>query len=464
MAVEYDWVILGGTAEGQAAAQRAATYGARVAWVLQELPGLRSHLESQVAWQALSPYTMGNHTAEQLAAWQHAQQQIRLTARILTQTDAADLLRQGVDVIAEKGKLVGDRPLQIMTPTRSLSTRGLLLATGSQPSQATIPGISSVPSATPEEFLQQTSLPESVVIIGAAPSGLTLAQLLTRWGVAVTVVTMQSSLLPWEDPAITQWLQAQLQTEGVKLHLGVEVMGIAATPTGQVRVNCHDRLVIAEALVVAGKSVTNLAGIGLESWLGHDRPLLTNQFLQTHHPRIYACGSVMGGAEAPAIARHEAHLATDNGLFWNRQRINYHALPYSLPTQPEMARVGYTEPQARKRYGNAAILVTQIPWYATPKAHWYDSTVGFCKLIAHRHGPILGAHGVGPEASEWIQAIALTMQHRIPWFAIAQTATLPDSLTDILQQTAYRWECDRWQPGQWRRDWAENWFNWRRSR
>jgi hypothetical protein len=102
--------------------------------------------------------------------------------------------------------------------------------------------------------------------------------------------------------------------------------------------------------------------------------------------------------------------------------------------------------------------------YDHPQAQWRESTTGFCKLIAHRNGKILGLHGVGPEAAECAQAAAWLMELNTPWWQLAQHPTLPQSFLALLQTTSQQWERDRWQPGQWRRNWAENWFNWRRSR
>jgi pyruvate/2-oxoglutarate dehydrogenase complex dihydrolipoamide dehydrogenase (E3) component len=110
------------------------------------------------------------------------------------------------------------------------------------------------------------------------------------------------------------------------------------------------------------------------------------------------------------------------------------------------------------------VLVAHQTLYDNPKAQWLGNTSGFCKLIAHRNGRLLGVHGIGPDANEWVQTLSLLMAQKTPWWAIADAPTLPYSLTDLLRQATQQWQRDRWQPGRWRRDWAENWCNWRRSR
>ena len=462
MAVDYDLVVLGGTQAGYEAASHAAHLGARVALVLHELAGPQSTLKTLgTLWATRFPHSVVAKSRQEY--WQEALQRAALLAESLRSEAPQQLMVGGVDVIAERGQLVGKRPLKVATPSRQLTTRALLLATGSLPRLSGLPGLDSVPYKTPETLLEQEICPQSVAILGGNPMALALGQTLCRLGVAVTLVTPAATLLSQEDPDVSRWITAQLLAEGVRVHLEADGVRVA-TDDHKIAIQLPDVTVTVETLVSAVNPRPNLVGLNLENVLDSDRSLTVNSYLQTSHPRIYACGAVLGGYEMAAIARQEALIAVDNALFWNRRRIDYGAIPYDLPTQPEMARVGLTEPQARQRYSDADLLIGRQSLYDNPKAQWLESTVGFCKLIAHRNGQILGAHGVGPEAAEWVQTLALLMSQKTPWQAIAHYPTLPYSLSEILRQTTQQWERDRWQPGQWRRDWSENWFNWRRSR
>lgn len=462
MAVDYDLVVLGGTQAGYEAANHAAHLGARVALVLHELDGRRSQLQTLgTLWATRFPRNADAKSSQEY--WQWALQRATLIAENLCSDAPQQLMVQGVDVIAERGQLVGKRPLEVVTASRRLTTRALLLATGSVPRLPAIPGLDSVPYKTPATLLQQKMLPQSVAILGSSPIALALCQTLCRLGTAVTLITPAATLLNQEDPDISRWITAQLRAEGAQLHLETPVAAIA-TDNRKISLQLSDATVTVEALVVAVRPSPNLAGINLEKVLNSDQALTVNSYLQTSHPRIYACGAVLGGYEMPAIARQEAFIAVANALFWNRRQIDYGTIPYDLPTQPAMARIGLTEPQAKRRYSEADLLICRQSLYNNPKAQWLESTIGFCKLIAHRNGQILGVHGVGPEATEWVQTIALLMSQKTPWHAIANASTLPYSLSEVLRQATQQWQSDRWQPGQWRRDWAENWFNWRRSR
>ncbi|HEY9886831.1 MAG TPA: FAD-dependent oxidoreductase, partial [Candidatus Obscuribacterales bacterium] len=430
--------------EGWYAAARAAQLGARVAWVLQGLPGQRWALSLPGA----AP-PMPHHQALQRA---------QTLAEALTRDNVPQLMAQGVDVIAAQGQVVGDRPLTVTTPDRRLTARALLLATGSRAQVPVVPDLAAFQPITPAALRQQSSLPPAAVVMGGTPAGITLCQWLRRWQVPVTLIVPRAALLPAADPAVNQWLTAQLRATGVDLRVGHPVTAIAATDAA-----IQQQLKQGAALVIDAPPVPHLTGLGLEPWLPSDRPPAVNAFLQTVHPRIFACGSVLGGLDDPAIARQEAHCAVHNALFWPQQRIDYRVIPYGLATTPLLAQVGLTTPQARQRYRAAAVLVARQSWYDNPKAQWQDATVGFCQLIAHRNGQLLGVHGVGPAADEWVQTAALLMAQRTPWWQLADAATQPHTFTEILRQAAQQWAGDRWRPGRWRRDWAENWCNWRRN-
>ncbi|MDB9524883.1 NAD(P)/FAD-dependent oxidoreductase [Oscillatoria sp. CS-180] len=459
MAVDYDLIILGGTPEGYEAAEQAAQLGARVAWILNGQEGRRSPLFLETL---LLSNPQSEPSASQSSQWQRAVERAKLTADVLTQEDLQRLMVQGVDVIAETGRLVRDRPLQVKTVSRQLTARSVLLATGNVPQLFKIPGLASVPYETPSTFLHQEKLPGSVIVLGRSPAGLALCQFLRRWNSAVTLVAPQDTLLPREDPDTSRWIQAQLRAEGVRLKLGT-IIETVTYRDGSICLRLPHETISVACLVVAAPPLPNLMDVGIEKWTV-EGCLSVNAYLQTSHPRIYACGAAIGGHELAAIARQEARLAVSNALFWNRYRIDYCTIPYTLLTRPEMARVGLTEAQAKRRYSEDDLLIARQTLYDLPKAQWRRATLGFCKVIAHRSGEILGVHGVGPEAREWVQTMAVLMVRQAPWWAVAHYPTLPNSLTDILRQTVSQWERDRWHPGRWRRDWSENWFNWRRQR
>ena len=373
------------------------------------------------------------------------------------------LMAAGVDVIDGQPTLAPR--LRVQVGDRCLTPRQILLALKGTWLPPNLPGLADIPYVTPASLAQLKTLPQSLVILGSSPLALEIAQALARWGVNLTLLTPSRQLMPSEEPMVSQWIAAELGAAGVKVHLGVQPTQVTATATG-ICVQAESERWTADHLLIGTPPRPDLEALYLER-VGlqiHNGVLPVNRYLQTRHPYIYACGEGVGGYCPPVVARHEAEVAVNNALFWNRRKVDYGPLPYTLLTQPEFCRVGMTAEQAQRRYGSKAIVLYDDLLDGNPKAQSLGNPTGFCRLVTHRSGQLLGAHLVGLQASEWGQVLAIALKHRLTLQDLAQLPTLPQTLTDIVRQTAAQWEGDLWQPGQWRRDWAENWFNWRRSK
>jgi len=367
-----------------------------------------------------------------------------------------------VDVIWGKPTLAPGR--RVYVNDRCLSTRRLLVALNGEWHPPNIPGIEAVPYLTPASLTVAQALPKRLIILGGSPLVLELAQALAHWRVTITLLTPASRLLPFEEPRVSEWVAAELRAAGVRLQLRCQPTQVTVEAEG-IAVHTDTDCWIADQVMLGTAPSSPLNCLNLEA-LGvstRGNRIVVNPYLQTRHPDIYACGDAVG-SHLPAVARHEAEVAVNNALFWNRQRVCYGQLPYTLLTQPEFCRVGMTTAQAEQRYGASKVALYEQVLDPNPKAQALGNTTGFCRFVTHRNGQLLGAHMVGLQASEWGQAMAIALKHRLTVPDLANLPTAPQALTDLLQQTAGQWERDRWQPGQWRRDWAENWFNWRRSK
>ncbi|NJN21530.1 MAG: NAD(P)/FAD-dependent oxidoreductase [Leptolyngbya sp. RL_3_1] len=400
-------------------------------------------------------------------AWSRFQAIAALVTENTVPSTLSQLMAAGVDVIRGQPSLLSG--LRVQVGDRRLTPRKLLLALPGEWQPPDLPGLGETPYLTPVSLAQLKTLPQSLIILGSSPLALEIAQALARWGVAVTLITPSPQLLPSEEPSVSQWITAELTAAGVEVHLGMQPTAVTTGADGicvygesgnqgDSRRWMADRLLIGTSPrpVLAD---LNLAAVGVRL---KNQAISVNRYLQTRHPYIYACGAVLGG-DCLSVACHEAAVAVENALFWNRRPTRYDQLPYTLLTQPEFCRVGMTIAQAQQRYGPNAVNRYDAVLDGNRKAQALGNTTGFCRLVAHRRGQLLGAHLVGPQASEWGQVLAIARQHCFTLQDLAQLPTLPQTLTDLVRQAAAQWEGDRWQPGQWRRDWAENWFNWRRS-
>ncbi|WP_008311565.1 FAD-dependent oxidoreductase [Leptolyngbya sp. PCC 6406] len=484
MGVDYDLVVLGGSTAGAIAAQQAARWGARVAWVQQgngdrsshrQIQGLiwGSRWRQQAQWigqmgataqdgsETIVPSDLPSTTWG--TAWSEVQHWSSLIAALPAAPTPTDLTQLGVDILPDTGQLQPGRPLTVAVAERRLSTRRVLIALAGEPRPPAFLGETTIPYLTPAQFVSLPAPPAAVVILGSSPEGVALAQALTHWGTQVALVTPAPNVLPEEDPAVDQGVTAQLMAAGVAVYLGATPQKVAPGTDG-VQVHLQDQILHGTVLLLAtaprpSLEAVNLAAVGLT--VGR-QGLRVNRYLQTINPAIYACGSALGGYDLAAVHHYEAAVAVENALFWPRRSVDYGIVPYGLPTTPEMGRVGLTEPQARRRYG-ASVQVYTTPWDHHAPAHWRGDPTGFCKLVLHRRGLLLGAHLVGPEARELVAVLALALAQKLSIQTLATLPTLPDSLMAQVQITADQWRRDRSQPGHWQRDWGENWCHWRRS-
>jgi pyruvate/2-oxoglutarate dehydrogenase complex dihydrolipoamide dehydrogenase (E3) component len=497
MAVDYDLVVIGATPEGRFAALKAAYLKARVALVEQPL---QTHLEGTAGifhrtfthttrlyqqWQDrgflmagagtrgrgdaesdLSKLQFGEYTrafqieVESVKAW--AQE----VDKILTEQDSLSVLAAlGVDVVEGSGEFCRLPHLAFVVGNRKLRSRTYLMATGSQVAIPAIEGLSQVGCLSARDFWQSASLNDldAIAIVGGSPAGIQLAQNLRHLGKRVTLIVENSFLLPQEDLEVIKLVQAQLEADGVEILWQSPVTQVKQIE-GKKWLQAGNRAIEVDEIAIATPPVPNVAGLNLEG-AGvqiNSTGILLNARLQTTNPRIYACGSVAGGYALSHLAQYEANLALKNALFLPIFKADYRYIPWVLLTHPQLARVGMTEAQARRRCGKE-VRVVQRYFKTVAQAQVLGETTGFCKLVVRDNGTILGAHLVGAEAAELIGAIALAMKHNIKVGELANFLTPSLTLSEILQQTALEWHYQQLQDNKSLQNFLESLFIWRRN-
>ncbi len=461
MTVDYDGVILGGTVQGRVAAALAAREGARIALV--EPPGA---VDRQLRRQLL----VAGLAQEANLSWSQLKGHIDALGAIAYPHLHLDYLASsGVDVISEAGQFSPRPQLAVTTATRRLRSRSYLLAPGTQITPPEIPGLAATAYLTLDTLIDLDILPESTLVLGRSGGAITLAQDLARRGIRTTLVSRGDSLLPTEDADISAFVAALLEAAGVTLCLGAQIGAIAQKDGYTITLSDGSVLTGAVLIVATAPQAEveglNLGSLGIRPRLVHGRAtaLPVDDRLGTAHRRVFACGPALGGYWADATDQGDVAIALRNALYLPWRQFSWLNRPAQLHTSPEFARLGLTATQARRWYGSEATVV-QVPFGHTLKAHWGDDITGFCRWLVHRNGQLLGAQICGPGASELMQVVALAVQQQIPLQQIDRLPALPHSLATLLPLLVDEWQRQRWQPGTWRRDWAENWFNWRRSR
>ena len=186
-----------------------------------------------------------------------------------------------------------------------------------------------------------------------------------------------------------------------------------------------------------------------------------NHKLQTTNPCIYACGDVIGGYQFTHVASYEAVVVLTNTLFFPISKVNYRVIPWATFTDPELARVGLTEQQAKEQYGEDVYVLKQ-PFASVDRALAEAKPQGFAKIITRGNGEILGAHLVGSSAGELIHEIVLAMSHRLKVSALTGIHIYP-TLSEVNSKAALLLKKQQYASNKWQQTILERFFNWRRS-
>lgn len=448
MAVDYDLVVIGDSPEGVYAAIAAANLKARVALVEQPL---EKHSRGTEAYGHTLAYAArlwkewhsglfeGNsdtaHPLARVKSWAEA-----VSVNLALENSAAFLAASGVDVVSGGGEFCRLPEQGFVVGSRRLRSRRYLIATGSRPWVPPIEGLKETGYWDGSFWQDCPASAHTLIIIGGNPTSVTLAQSLQRLGKQIVLVVADKRLLPHEDQEAAQLIHAQLEAEGVRIFTASPVLQVKQIDA-QKWVQAGNQAIEADEIVLTTRQPDleglNLAGVGVK-WV--QQGVVVNRYLQTTNPRIYACGAVLGGYPFAHIAQAEARVALKNALFLPLTAIDYRFLPWAILSDPQLARVGLTEAQARSRYSDA--LVVRQSFKSVTQTQIRDQTTGLGKLIVLPSGEILGAHIVGVDAGELIGAIALAMEHRVKLQGLSQCYP-SGTLSEMISQTAVQWQRDR---------------------
>ena len=458
--VDYDTVIVGGSLQAREAAATAARQGARVA-LAEPLGLVEEGLYGQLLVRHLAHLHGGGGAS---LTWDACCRYVQRTVEVAyPQWTQAALAVQGVDVLPAGGRFSPGFPLTWTTGQRQLRSRGVILAPAVESHLPPIPGLAERAYLSLDRLTAVSQLPPRLIILGRRPLAIALAQGLAHLGTLVTLVTRGDRLLPEEDSDISGFVETLVRAAGVDLRLGASVLEITGSDLLTVHLQDHPPLV-GDRLLVATLPRPHLAPLNLEAvGISTEVPYLAvDHHLNTVHPRVFACGPGLGGYWSEVSDHQDVAIALHNTLYLPRHSLRWHHRAALLPTWPPLGRIGITATQARAWYG-PAVTVLQVPYSSLASAHLSGHTTGFCRWVVHRDGQLLGAQVCGPGADQILATLVTTLQHQLSLKDLAQLPRLPYGCSEVLNQLVEAWQRQRWQPGQWRRDWAENWFNWRRS-
>ena len=354
----------------------------------------------------------------------------------------------GVDVVEGYGKVVDPWTVEIARKdgvTQRLTTRGIVIAAGAEPFVPPIPGLEQSDYLTSDTmwdaFAKMERAPDRIAVLGGGPIGCELSQALARLGSRVTQVEMAERVLGREDDEVSALAQASLEASGVEVLTGHRA---ARVEPGRLIADRDDSEVAIEfdVLIVAVGRAARLTGYGLED-IGIDttKTVVTDDFLATRFPNIYAAGDVAGPYQFTHTASHQAWFASVNALFgqFKRFKADYRVIPAVTFLDPEIARVGLNEREAREQ--GVEYEVTRYELDGLDRAIAESERRGFVKVLTPPgKDTILGATIVGAHAGELLAEYVLAMKHKLGLNKILGTIHSYPTMAEANKFAAGEWK------------------------
>ena len=354
----------------------------------------------------------------------------------------------GVDVVEGYAKIVDPWTVEIARndgTTQRLTTRAIVIAAGAEPMVPDLPGLAESGYLTSdtlwEEFAKLDTIPRRIAVMGGGPIGAELAQAFARLGAAVSLIEMGPRLLPREDADVAEAAQTALELSGVAVLTGHKALRV----DGQAVVAEHGGAEVSigyDALIVAVGRKARLAGYGLEELgIETDKTVVTDDYLATIYPNIYAAGDVAGPYQLTHVASHQAWFASVNALFgqFKRFKADYRVIPWTTFIDPEVARVGLNEQEALAQ--GIAHEVTTYQLGDLDRAIADSAAHGFVKVLTPPgKDKILGATIVGNHAGELLAEYVLAMKHGLGLNKILGTIHTYPTMAEANKFAAGEWK------------------------
>ncbi|GAB4118541.1 MAG: bifunctional TVP38/TMEM64 family protein/FAD-dependent oxidoreductase [Sideroxydans sp.] len=354
--------------------------------------------------------------------------------------------------------------------TQKLTTRSIVIATGARPFVPPLPGLDEVGYVTSDTlwstFAELDTPPKRLVVLGGGPIGCELAQSFARLGSAVTQIEMAPRIMIREDLEVSELARASLTADGVEVLTDHKAVRCEKEGEQKYIVVEHDgqtRRIEFDALICAVGRSARLKGFGLEELgIPTQRTVTTNDYLETLYPNIYAAGDVAGPYQFTHTAAHQAWYAAVNALFgdFKKFKVDYSVIPWATFIEPEVARVGLNEQEARER--EIAYEVVKFDNEELDRAIADGTAHGFVKVLTvPGKDRILGVTIVGEHAGDLLAEFVLAMKHGLGLNKILGTIHTYPTLAEANKYAAGEWKRAHASQGALR--WLEKYHAWKRG-
>ncbi|WP_339473653.1 FAD-dependent oxidoreductase [Pseudomonas fluorescens] len=353
----------------------------------------------------------------------------------------------GVEVIEGDARITS--PWTVEVNGKTLSTRSIIVATGARPLIPKIEGIELITPLTSDNIWALREQPKRLLVLGGGPIGCELAQAFQRLGSAVTQVEMVERLLIREDVDASDLVMTSLRADGVDLRLQHKAISFEVIEGNQQLIclnladNSEVKIPFDQVLLALGR-VANVKGFGAEELALEVRgngTLSTNEYLATRFPNIFAVGDVTGPYQFTHTSAHQAWYAAVNGLFggFKQFKVDYRVIPWATFTDPEVARVGLNEQEAKSQ--DIAYEVTRFGIDDLDRAIADGAAYGYVKVLTEPgKDRILGATIVGQHAGDLITEYVAAMKHGYGMNKILGTIHIYPTLAEANKYAAGEWK------------------------
>jgi pyruvate/2-oxoglutarate dehydrogenase complex dihydrolipoamide dehydrogenase (E3) component len=350
--------------------------------------------------------------------------------------------KSGAELIMGEGRFTAPKTLEVRLRdggTRVLMGERVFLNVGTRPTIPPTPGLADARPMTNIELLEIDRLPAHLIVLGGGYVGLEFAQAYRRFGSRVTVVQHGPQLVEREDPDVADALRQLFEDEGIEVLVSAELQGVEGRSGENVRLRVRtpqgERLLEGSDILVATGRTPNTAGIGLDILgvrLDARGYIQVNDRLETSAPGVWAIGECAGSPQFTHVSEDDFRIIRANLAGGNRTTRD-RLIPFCLFTDPELARVGLTETEARSR--GVKVRVARLPMGAVLRMWTLGETRGFMKaLVDARSDRILGFTMFGPEAGEVMAVVQTAMLAGMPYTGLRDAILAHPTMAEGLGQ------------------------------
>jgi len=446
---QYDVVVIGGGPGGYTAAIAGAKEGLKIALVENDLVGGTCLNRGCIPTKTLihSAALLNESKTSAQFGISHENTKVDWAKVIGNKDKVVKKLRKGVEGLLKANKVTLYRGFgKIENPNKvviegddytSISTKNIIVATGSEPIIMNIPGTDLPGVITSEDALELKEIPKSMVIIGGGVIGIELAYVYQSFGTDITIIEMMPEILPREDAEVVETLKRTLKKNKIKVLTGTKFTKVAEADN-QLEVSYESaedqgRVLAEKVLLSVGRKAITSATDQVS--LAMDRGnIVIDSNLRTNIPNIYAIGDATGKVMLAHVASAQAEVAIQN-ICGENVAMDYTIIPSCIYCAPEIASVGLTEKEAKEKFGS--VKIGKFPFSACGRAMTSGETEGFIKVVVNeKWNEIVGVHIIGPSATELIAEAALALKLECTVEEVSDTIHAHPTLAESFMEAA----------------------------